>query len=146
MFSRYQMRKECMCLYVSRQAIGELRLQVRSYDRPIDAGRIRARSSRQMASRTPPLSCSAACDWPRRLPRGGAARVGIGRRGRRVPRARAERRRFVVVVFTPRCLKPSSRVVVSRSGRVWSAVRACTFAVVSRRETKTKSSAASDGR
>lgn len=37
----------------------------------------------------------------------GAARVGIGRRGRRAPRARAAR--FVVVVFTPRCLKLSSR-------------------------------------
>lgn len=80
------------------------------------------RSNRQMALRTPSLSGAAARDWPRLLPRGGAARVGIGRRGRRASRARAAR--FVVVVFTPRCLKPSSRVSF-RSG-LESAVRAAT--------------------
>lgn len=106
-------------------------------DRSIDADRIRARSNRQMASRTLPLSGSAVRDWPRRLPRGGAARVGIGRHGHRASR------RFVVVVFTPRCLKPSSRVPfrsgLERRARVHVVVVSC-------RETKTKSSAANDGR
>jgi len=102
----------CLFIVINREEKlkGRIDFQTRSNDRPIDRNRVaeftRIRSNRQMASRTSPLRDSVARDWP--LAYHVILRLGWGLAGTAVPRL--ERRVFVVVVFTPRCLKPSSRV------------------------------------
>lgn len=115
---------------------GRIHFQTRSNDRPIDrSGRIRSSPIQSTDGFTNvAIEGLRGARLAAQLPRGSAARVGIGRHGR----AAAGAARFVVVVFTPRCLKPSSRVSF-RSGLERLCTRTCTFAVISRRETKTKS-------